>query len=193
MRLAPLVPVVALGLLPLGAAACVREGAVVVAPVDVAEVGDAGAARPLVVVAAPPSASAREACTARLRAGTIRTGDGCSLDERISKSEGLLVFPCSGPGEIEAVFGEHRFRGSSAGGSAAVRLALTTELDWDDGCHWETQQSIRGELPSRERDGARRPKLVWTYEEHVASGSGCFGSCTARAEIEIDAPTAPTP
>lgn len=171
-------------------AACVREGAVVVAPIDVADVGDAGPAPLLVVVAvpSPPSLpSAHDRCTARLRAATIKTNPGCTLDERISQGDGVLSFPCAGIGELEATFGEHHFRGTTVN-AGTVHLQLTTELDVDDGCHWETQQSIRGEWRREGRDG-KPSKLVWIYSEQPVQGTGCFGSCTARAEIEVDALT----
>jgi hypothetical protein len=174
--------------LALTAPACVRQGPPVVAPVDTAEVGDAAPVVPLTVGAMPPPG--RDQCTARLRAAPIKTNEGCQLDERISKNNGVLVFPCSGTGELEAVFGEHHFRGTisaggapaSTAGSGTLQLTLDTELDWDDGCHWETQQAIRGEW---RREG-KHPKLVWTYDEHPVRGTGCFGACKARADIEID-------
>lgn len=161
--------------------ACVREGAPVVAAVDIAEV-DAGAT-PLVIAPRPP-VSSRSQCTATLRAMPIKTDEGCTLDERISKGNGTLVFPCSGEGELEAVFGEHHFRGAARNGT--LHLTLHTELDWDDGCHWETLQSLRGDWARGGRDGGRAPKLVWTYEEHAVSGTGCFASCEARADVEVD-------
>jgi hypothetical protein len=161
------------------ALACMREGAAVVAPVEVTiENGDAGAA-PLVVSAPPPAA--RDRCTARLRAAAIKTKEGCTLDERISQGNGTLLYPCSGDGPVEAIFGEHRFQGRVSEG--ALTLALTTELDWQDGCHWETKQAIRGEL---KREAGTHPKLLWTYSEAPVTGTSCFGSCRATAEIEPD-------
>lgn len=167
-------PVVALSVL---APACLREGQPVVAPVELVDIGDAGPSPALAVIV--PSAP-RGGCSARLRASPIATKDGCTLDERISKGDGILHFPCSGTGELEAVFGEHRFRGTVAGDE--LHLVLKTELDWDDGCHWETEQAIRG---SWRPDGGAA-KLVWTYKEHPVRGTSCFGSCTARAVIELD-------
>jgi hypothetical protein len=157
---------------------CVRQGGPVVAAVETAEIGDAGVGTPLDVA---PSRPGRDQCTARLRPMPIKTNDGCTLDERLSKNTGVLLYPCSGAGELEAVFGEHHFRGTLADGK--VQLALTTELDWDDGCHWETQQSINGEL---RREGSASTKLIWSYDERPLQGTSCFGSCKARAEIEVD-------
>jgi len=160
--------------------ACVREGATVVAPVDVTiDNADGGASAPLVVTAPPPAQ--RDRCSAHLRAAPIKTKEGCTLDERISHGSGTLFFPCSGDGPVEAVFGEHRFQGRLT--ETTVSLALTTELDWEDGCHWETKQSIRGEL---KRESGKHPKLVWTYSEAPVSGTSCFGSCRATADIDAD-------
>jgi len=160
--------------------ACVREGAAVVAPVDVTiERADGGASAPLVVSAPPPMQ--RDRCSARLRASPIKTKEGCTLDERISYGNGTLLYPCSGDGPVEAVFGEHRFQGRLT--DSTVALALTTELDWEDGCHWETKQAIRGDL---KREPGKHPKLVWTYSEAPVTGTGCFGSCRATADIEAD-------
>ena len=163
------------------ALACVRDGAPPVAPVvvEVARMGDAGLT-PIPLAPAPPLAT-RERCSARLTAGAIKTGAGCTLDERLSGGEGLLLFPCSGTGAVEAVFGEHRFQGRLT--ETTVTLALTTELDWEDGCHWETKQAIRGEL---KRERGTHPKLVWTYSEAPVTGTSCFGSCRATADIDAD-------
>lgn len=166
-------------------AACVREGATVVAPVEVTiDNADGGASAPLYVTAPPPLA--RDRCSARLHAAPINTKEGCTLDERISHGAGTLFYPCSGDGPVEAVFGEHRFQGKLTG--VALSLALTTELDWEDGCHWETKQAIRGEL---KREGGKHPKLVWTYSEAPVTGTSCFGSCRATADIDADELSAP--
>lgn len=164
----------------LAVVACVREGAPVVAPLDI-ETGDAGATAAYVIVAAP-AGSQREQCTARLRASGITTGAGCTLDERISHGNGALIYPCTGDGPVEALFAEHRFAGKVEGGELV--LVLTTELDWDDGCHWETQQAIRGKW--RRQPGKANPKLVWSYTESPVRGTSCFGSCKANSEIEVD-------
>jgi hypothetical protein len=156
--------------------ACVREGAPPVAPVEVAvsDVGEAGA--PLPVTSAPAAAGR---CTARLNAGAIKTGAGCTLDERISKSSGLLLYPCSLNGRAEAVFGEHRFEGTIDDGT--LTLDLTTEIDWEDGCHWETKQLLRGDL----RGESRTPRLAWSYTEAPVTGTSCYGACDAKADIDV--------
>lgn len=145
-----------------------------VAPVELT-VAPAGGGGRSDVTTAPEAASRR--CKARLVALDIDTGDGCFLDERISKSDGVLVYPCDGDGAVEAVFGEHRFQGEANGGR--VTLSLTTELDWDeDHCRWQSQQKISGEIGMHE--------LAWSYVDRPIKGEQCSGSCTARAAIEID-------
>ena len=161
--------------------ACVREGATVVAAVDSNDTSDGGSTGAFVIAAPPPAAPTGQ-CTARLRAAPIDTGDGCTLDERISGGNGTLLYPCSGDGVVEAVFGEHRFVGKVEHG--VLLLALSTELDWDDHCHWETQQGIRGTWG---REGSKQqPKLVWSYTESPVRGTRCFGACTATAIIAVD-------
>jgi len=172
----------------LATVACVRDGAPPVAPVEAtAESSDGGAAIPL-VVSAPPPARDRERCTGALRPSTIRTGPGCTLDEQISHGVGTLSFPCSGDGPFDATFGDHRFQGTVTGTS--IVLTLTTELDWQDGCHWQTKQTIRGEW---RREAKVHPKLAWSYTEAPIRGpsggpltQGCYGSCKANADIEVD-------
>ena len=79
------------------------------------------------------------------------------------------------------MFAEHRFQGKLSG--STLDLTLTTELDWEDHCHWETQQRIRGPW---KLDTKTHPRLVWSYSEAPVQGTGCFGACVARAEIEVD-------
>lgn len=197
MRLAHRLPTVTLVLslanvaLTLALTACVREGAAVVAPLDVTiDNGDGGPTMPLVIASSSSPPLERDRCTAVLRAATIKTNPGCTLDERLSHGNGTLLYPCAGDGPVEAIFGEHRFNGTLTG--AALALALGTELDWEDGCHWETKQVILGSW-KRERDvsasaaanAKKRPKLVWSYSEAPVTGTGCYGSCTATADIEV--------
>ncbi|MDB4938076.1 MAG: hypothetical protein JWP87_5048 [Labilithrix sp.] len=182
MRAARVLAFVTTAAVSYGAFACVREGAPVVAPVEVtAETADGGAV-PLYVTAPPPVT--RDRCTARLRPSPIKTREGCTLDERLSHGNGTLLYPCAGDGPVEAVFAEHRFQGRITG--TAVVLALTTELDWDDGCHWETKQGIRGDWKRDGTDAGKHPKLAWSYSEAPVSGTGCFGACTAKADIDVD-------
>ncbi len=162
---------------PLGA--CAREGAAVVAPVEVTiDHADGGVAMPL-VIGAPAVATDRDRCTAVLRPAAIQTNPGCTLDERLSHGNGTLLYPCAGDGAVEAIFGEHHFIGKLTGTTLVLRLE--TELDWEDGCHWKTNQTI---VASFARDKPRS-RSRWSYSEAPVSGTGCYGSCTATADIEI--------
>jgi len=189
------------------AAACAREGAPVLAPVEVTiDNGDGGPAMPLVIGAPSSPTIDHDRCSAVLRAATIKTNPGCTLDERISHGSGTLHYPCAGDGPVEAVFGEHHFLGNVA--ESSVALSLGTELDWEDGCHWETKQIIVG---TWKRDGStanagsapiaptaptakkRTPHFAWSYSEGPVSGTSCYASCTATADIEVvlDQPKSP--
>lgn len=160
--------------------ACAREGPPPVAPVEVAvaDLGDAGTAP--TIIGLPPSSSASNRCSGTLEVAPIKTGSGCTLDERVSAGAGILRYPCQGDGTVEAIFKEHRFQGIVSDGKYVLDLA--TEIDWEDGCHWETKQRIVGE---QRREG-RATKLVWTYSEAPVSGTGCYGSCKATADITVE-------
>ena len=41
----------------------------------------------------------------------------------------------------------------------------------------------RGEL---KRERGMHPKLVWSYSEAPVTGTSCFGSCRATADIDAD-------
>lgn len=170
----------AIAFLVSAAAACVREGAPPVAPVEVA-IADLGDAAVATVTGSPPPSSSNNRCSAVLEVAPIKTGSGCTLDERVSAGSGLMHYPCHGDGAVDALFKEHRFQGNVNDGSYV--LDLTTEIDWEDGCHWETKQRIAGEW----RRDARTTKLVWTYTEGPVSGTGCYGACKASADITVEA------
>lgn len=179
-------------------AACSRDSAPPVAPVELAIApipdGGAGPGTGALAASSPPSSYAagdRDRCEARLVPDTIQTQAGCQLDERLTTGPGRLSFPCSGDGPVEAVFNEHRFEGSVTGGSVA--LTLLTELDWQDGCHWQTRQTIRGSLRAlgasagaSATEKAATPKLVWSYTEGPVSGSNCYLACKAKADITVE-------
>lgn len=156
-------------------AAC-RNPAPPIAPVEVV-VGATDASAP--AASLPTTASPREGtCSAVLLADKIETGASCFLDERISHGPGMLALPCDGAdGPAEATFAEQRYEGRVKGG--ALALDLHTELDWDqDGCHWETRQSIRGALAGG--------KLTWTYSEVPTRGASCATPCKASAPMRLE-------
>lgn len=148
-----------------------------IAPVDVVLTPvDAGT----FVIAADASGASHDParrCTMEIVAETIRTNPQCSLDERISAGPGELVYPCVGDGPAEISFAEHRFEGNVSQG--ALSLQLRTEVDWGDGCLWESNQSIMGPLVT----DASKLSLYWTYMESPVSGTNCATACRASARI----------
>lgn len=172
--------VVAAGLL-IGACSGAR-GAVVEAPVEltvspVASI-DAGAN-----YASGARASMGAACSVRLGlVGRIeKSSPGCFLDEYITKTGGLLRFPCSGDGPVEVDFGDHHYTGRLTGGN--VELEVSTELDWEDGCRWGTRSVISGPLVAKGEPLMKT--LAWRYRDHVISGASCSGICVASASIQV--------
>lgn len=151
-----------------------------VAPIDIV-VRELDGGAELAVADASSEAAPPARCSARLLASTIRTNSGCVLDERISASTGELSFPCRGDGPAEAVFDDHRFEGVMTDGK--LSLALRTELDWEDGCRWETRQSMGGDLERGEEKIAG--SLAWTYAESTLSGTGCGAPCRATARVRV--------
>ncbi len=121
-------------------------------------------------------------CSLRLVAGRIqKSSPGCYLDEHISQAPGVLFYPCNGEGPAEAEFGEQRYAGRVHGG--AVEVELTTELDWEDGCHWGTRAVIVGTVVSNGEPTLG--KLSWLYQDHVMTGTDCSGVCTAKTSIDV--------
>lgn len=164
-------------------AACERVGPPPNAPVELdTPMPDAGLTiAPLDGAARDPSESSR--CTMVLVADNIQTPPSCELDERISHGAGLLSFSCSGDGFAEARFQDHVFEGNIV--SNRLHLTLVSEIDWEDGCRWESRQSIEGDV--------RAMTLSWTYSERPVSGASCNGACRARAEIIIHRELTDTP
>ena len=156
--------------------ACVRA-APVVAPVDVT-VGTSESS------SAKTLGATKDRCTARLVTGEVDTNKSCFLDENVTKTEGVVNFPCRGDGQVDAVFGPHHFEGEVRNGKLSV--SLSTELDWDDDrCHWQSRQTIRGELRAQE--------LAWAYVDQPTRGpdgtaniNPCGTPCVARATIQVD-------
>ncbi len=173
--------VLALLLLLLALVACMREGSPPVVPLEIAvtELPDGGKGASFASSASPAS---QHECKVHLRASPLTTASGCTIDEQISKGDGVLTYPCSGDGKAAATFGEHHFEGEIRQG--VLKLALTLDVDWQDGCQWETHQAIRGAWKEGRPDA-----LTWTYIEEVKQGTGCYGACKAQAEIEAHIPS----
>lgn len=181
LALAPATLVPSLGL-ALALPSCTPSGAPPVVPVEVIALDKMDGGAPFVTSARGASDDKR--CEARVSLnGRIRTGATCQLDEQISHGAGRMRYPCTGDGPVEVEFGSHRFAGSLLSGR--VSLELTTELDWDDHCHWETRQTMAGML--------RGNTLRWSYTEKPVQGTGCFAACTASADIRVVTPGSPGP
>lgn len=163
--------IVSFSLLLLG---CKHEGAPPVAPLEAVSKME----RALPPVANESSGLGSERCSVHLSSEEIDTGEGCSLDERVSTGVGTLHYPCSRSGEAEATFGDHQFKGVMSEGQ--VVLTLTTELDGPEGCRWRTEQKIQGNV-LHPQVGFR-----WTYSEAPVRGRGCFSACEASAEIKVE-------
>jgi hypothetical protein len=121
------------------------------------------------------SPSPPAACAALLTVGPVSAmPSDCWIDEQVSNRSAMLVYPCDG-GSASAAFGV-AFTGTVAGGQ--VDLGANTTFPWSDGCTWQSEQRIAGELQS----GA----LTYTYQEHPISGSNCEpATCTATTPVLV--------
>jgi hypothetical protein len=158
---------------------CGTRGAPVEAPVEIAvapvpKTADGGGIT---------STGAAESCSVRLAlAGEIeRSSSTCYVDEHISKTAGVLRFPCSGEGAVDVDFGDHHYTGRVSGGE--VELEVATELDWEDGCRWGTKAVISGRLVTNGRPTMK--SLMWRYRDYVIDGTGCSAVCNALATLQV--------
>lgn len=113
-------------------------------------------------------------CESPIRIRSTNTRGGCWIDVELQQI-GQLRTPCDGrDGPAEAVFASRRFRGRVSDGRLALRL--TTEFPFGDGCRWESEQTIRGNVSA--------PELTFRYDEHPAEGqSGCASACSADGTV----------
>jgi hypothetical protein len=120
-----------------------------------------------------------QTCTALLKVVQLgRSSSTCWIDERVSKTQGRLTYPCAG-GAAEATFGEAVFTGELRDGRAD--LALTTTFDFQDGCRWTSDQHITGRLATDHMD--------YAYSEAPLAGqSGCASACTAKGAVYLRQP-----
>jgi hypothetical protein len=128
-------------------------------------------------------AAGQRTCELQLNALAIwKSAPGCYLDVSITDGPGTLTYPCQGDGPAAADFGgKHRYSGKLVDG--VLDLALTTELDWEDGCHWATTATVKGTL---QRDGKlTHERLGWSYADRVVHGDNCSAECTARSGFEV--------
>ena len=116
-----------------------------------------------VVVAAQPAGSSiaiaakadpPESCSKHLTVGELKKSETCFVDEKVTGTEGILEYPCNG-GPAEARFGQTVFSGEFVGGTWDVRVA--TEFDFNDGCHWRSEQRIGSNPPGLRSCSPRQP------------------------------------
>lgn len=143
---------------------------------------------PIGKATAAPSASptAGENCHAILFADVIQKSSfGCVVDEKVSKGQGILTYPCNGSGDAEAAFGAQLYSGRIREGE--LELETKTELEWEgDGCRWGTTANIRGNV-------LKEHVIAWTYRDYVIRGTACSGSCTATANMAVRGGSKPPP
>lgn len=99
----------------------------------------------------------------------------CWIDEKVSNRTARLDYACSG-GTASIDFAV-TFTGTVFGTDA--QLDATTQFAWGDGCTWQSEQTIFGDLSS----GA----LEYKDREHPIKGTNCAASnCTALVPVIVN-------
>lgn len=115
-------------------------------------------------------------CEVILTVGEIDRG-GCWIDAPPEGSMYLLSFPCGVGDSVEFSFGDVTFFGETRG--CTIDLQAQTFFDWSDGCIWETEQHITGDL--------REAMLSYHYNEWPMEGQvGCDPTCEATGVILVE-------
>jgi hypothetical protein len=90
-------------------------------------------------------------------------------------SEGVIQYPCGG-GSVTATLGSIQFSGTVQNGF--VDLSGTAQLIGPDGCTWQTNHFINGNIPSG--------TLTYSYTEFVVNPAPfCWQPCTETGVVEI--------
>jgi len=93
-------------------------------------------------------------------------------------STGVIEYPCGG-GSVTANLGGVQFSGSVNNGF--VSLDGVAVVTGPDGCQWETDHHIQGNIPSG--------TLSYGYQEHVVSAGNppkmCWSPCTETGSVDI--------
>ena len=135
---------------------------------------DAGATPPAAALDAGTQAQS-EPCRLDIAFLSLDINVLCHIDSHV-KEYGQLQAPCR-EGDARAVFGEgeraQRFTGRVAQGQ--LNLRSRTEYDFDDGCHWETEQTLTGAVDSGQ--------LRFTYRERPVRGQHCGKPCSAQGKL----------
>jgi hypothetical protein len=111
----------------------------------------------------------------QLRAHPTEGASGCFIDERVTRSVGVLRYPCAG-GAATAAFATATFAGTVTDNVAS--LTLTTRFHFSDGCDWQSTQHLQGPLASGQ--------LAYTYTEAPVAGQrGCASACRATTTVDL--------
>ncbi|WP_348652812.1 hypothetical protein [Polyangium sp. 6x1] len=90
-------------------------------------------------------------------------------------SKGVIQYPCGG-GAVTATMGSIQFTGTVQNG--VVALSGTAQIIGPDGCTWQMNHFIDGNIPSG--------TLTYSYTEFVVMGGPfCWQPCTEIGEVEI--------
>lgn len=158
--------------------ACAPRAAVVETPIDL-KVGS-GDSR--------PTDGDGPRCKLVLSASPItKSSQSCYVEQQITEATGVLTYPCGGDGLADARFGPDQYQGHVSEGK--LSLALHSELDWNDNCHWGIDHQIVGTLTSH--GTPTFTKLEWKYADHVLTGENCSDVCEAHAQLEVALPPKP--
>ncbi len=115
-------------------------------------------------------------CSVTLSVGDVITTAGCWIDEKVSHRTAVLQWACDA-GAAEADFGVP-FLGTVQEPSTLVSLSATTTFSWSDGCTWQSEQRIDGQLSSG--------MLQYGYSEKPIQGTNCAPAyCTGSAVVSV--------
>lgn len=117
-----------------------------------------------------------QVCTRRVEVRQTEGAAGCWIDERVTRSAGLLRYPCEGDGPATVAFGRDVFTGHLRAGS--VTVILRTRFPFQDGCNWESTQTLQGHIDSG--------VLGYRYREAPRPGQrNCLRGCTATGTAQL--------
>jgi len=152
---------------------------VVVVPAPMASDGPASSAPPRVPTPtspATPAPAAPATCTLAVDASPTIVPPSCFIDDRMGGKRGTLLYPCDGDGEAKLVLGDMSIPAVVQDGELSA--TVTTEFDWQDGCHWRTFQSARGSVAGK--------VLVVEYREASdPAPQPCFPPCEGHGEMHL--------
>ncbi len=87
-------------------------------------------------------------CSVNVAVSDTVVSPTCVIHDKMGGRTGTLQYPCDGDGE--ALLALNRSKPIPAvvrGGE--LTATITTEFDWDDGCHWRSIQTARGVLADK--------------------------------------------